>query len=163
MTANICRVVAAATVLALFLAGCTAKEPSSNTTKPTESVVPVPMLKVGDSFTADLLGDGQATITVVATEVVAAQLVVTVKVLLNKAGKPVTGGPENFLFKDSTNVIYRARTSKDAFPPELVSADLATTGQRLEGKIVFDVPAELVAGGRIQLITGRMVHALWRV
>lgn len=166
MTAKVSRAAAVAVVLVLTLTGCTAAP--VETTKPAAptpagSGVPVPVLKVGDPFTADLLGDGQATITVVGTEVSGAQLVVTVKVMLNKAGEPVTGGPENFLFKDSTNVIYRARTSNDAYPPELASVDLATTGQQLEGKIIFDVPAELVAGGQIQLITGRMVHALWKV
>jgi hypothetical protein len=135
----------------------------------------VPILHIGDSFAADLFGDGQATVTITATQLSnetvsgeptspgTVRLVATVDVVLNKAGKPITGGPENFVFLDASKALYPARTSQQAFPPALARADLTTTGQHASGKVFFDVPTGSVAGGRIQLVTGRLVHAVWQL
>lgn len=151
-----------ALALLLVLSGCSATVPSpAPAASDAAAKLPVPMLKVGEPFAADLLGDGQATITVLATEVSAAQLIVKVKVLLNKAGKPVTGGPENFEFLDSGKLLYRPTTNGS--PDELASVSLATTGQQIEGKIVFGVPPAQVAGGYLHLVTGQLVHAIWKI
>ncbi|HET8682430.1 MAG TPA: hypothetical protein VFM54_11225 [Micromonosporaceae bacterium] len=168
-------------VVALALVGCGGKTPPEQTARPAspapkQPVIPVPVLKVGEPFAADLLGDGRATVTVVATEVSTVrraddpsapqgrvQLVVTVKILLDKAGEPIMGGPRNFIFRDAKSTLHPARTNRAAFPPELAVANFTTAGQHTDGKIVFDLPPDLVTGGQIQLITGQLVHAIWSV
>ncbi|HZN17537.1 MAG TPA: hypothetical protein VFB84_05005 [Micromonosporaceae bacterium] len=170
-----------AAVLALALAGCGGEAPPEQTARPAspaskQPVIPVPVLKVGEAFAADLLGDGRATVAIVATEVSAVrraddpsapagrvQLVAMVKIVLDKAGKPILGGPRNFIFRDAKSALHPARTSREAFPPELMAVNFTTAGQHADGKIVFDVPPDLVAGGQIQLVTGQLVHAIWSV
>lgn len=181
MISKALRAAAAAAVLALLLSGCAAQIPAEKTaqpagTAPAEPGSPVPVLNIGDPFAADLLGDGQATITVAATEISKrllpndplapqgkVQLVVMVKILLSKAGKPVDGGPQNFVFRDANQMLYRARTNNDAFPPAFVPINLTTTGQQESGRLLFDVAADRIEGGQIQLMTGQMVHAVWKV
>lgn len=163
--------------LAVVLTGCagTGGQPGSRPSPQASPEIPVPILHIGDAFAADLFGDGQATITITATELSNqtasgepsspgnVHLVVTVDVVLDKAGKPITGGPENFVFLDASKALHSARTSQQAFPPALARADLTTTGQHASGKVFFDVPAGSVAGGRIQLVTGRLIHAVWQL
>lgn len=168
-------------IVALILTGCGGTAPSGdmagpNRPAPAFSGIPVPVLNVGDPFPVDLPGDGRATVTIVATEVSArptpndpdapagkVQLVVTVAMVLDKAGKPITGGPHNFLFRDANLTFHPARADASAFGPGLPVVSLSTTGQRAGGRIAFDVPPDLVRGGQIQLVTGRLVHAIWRV
>lgn len=181
MTAKVPRAVAVTAALALVLTGCGGKTPPEQTTRlaspaPTRPALPVPVLKVGEAFTVDLLGEGQANVTVVAAEVSAGrlaadpsapqgkvQLVVTVKIALNKAGKPIMGGPKNFIFRDTGSMLHPARTNRGAFPPDLVAVNFTTAGQQTSGKIVFDVAADLVDGGQIQLVSGQLVLAVWSV
>jgi len=153
-----------------LLSGCGATEPPAKSiardSQPTAP--PIPVLKVGDPAAIDLFGDGQATITVAATELSNLpdgkdRLVVTIDILLNKAGKPIAGGPENFRFRDAGKVMYKAQTSEQAFPPELPSVNFTTAGQKAHGRLFFDVPAGSAAGGHIQLMTGALVHAVWSV
>lgn len=176
MTGNAFRALAAVGLLLLALSGCGGDPPPVQTIAATPTAPPVPILKVGDGFTADLLGNGQATITVTGAEVSGrsipgdppatgdvVHLVVSVKILLDRAGAPVEGGPANFRFRDSNATVHSARTSGTAFPPELAPVNLVTAGQEAHGRVFFDVPSEAVGGGHIQLMTGRIVHALWRV
>ncbi|WP_162908280.1 hypothetical protein [Allorhizocola rhizosphaerae] len=141
-----------------------------------QSAPPVPVLKVGEAFTADLLGNGQATIAVSNVELSGrsipgdapvtgelVHLVVTVKILLDRAGRPIAGGPDNFRFRDAAATVHTARTNNAVFPPELGRVDLVAPGQQSEGRVYFAVPRDAVGGGHIQLTTGRIVHALWRV
>ncbi|HET8657510.1 MAG TPA: hypothetical protein VFM55_00750 [Micromonosporaceae bacterium] len=175
------RFAAAVAVLGLVLAGCGGTTPPEQTARPASSaskqpVIPVPVLKIGEPFAADLLGDGRATVAVVTTEISTVrraddpsapegrvQLVATVKIMLDKAGKPIMGGPRNFIFRDAKSTLHPARTNRAAFPPELVAVNFTAAGQHAGGKIVFDVPPDLVAGGQIQLVTGQLVHAVWSV
>jgi hypothetical protein len=162
--------------LATLLAGCAANsaQPAGRPSPPAPEI-PVPILHVGESFAADLFGDGQATITIATTQLSErtvpgeatsagnVRLVVTVDIVLNKAGNPITGGPENFVFLDSSNVLHPSRVSQQVFPPALARVNLSTTGQHAGGKLFFDVPAGSVAGGHVQLVTGRLVHAVWQI
>jgi hypothetical protein len=171
----------ATVLIALALGGCTATVQADTPAVPAPAAVrsadpelPVSVLGVGESFGADLKGDGHATITVTAAEVSTlsttalsapaagrVRLVVTVAILLDKAGDPITGGPENFRFRDAPGTIHKAQTG--AFRPALPSVSLTTTGQRTSGKFFFDIPAGSAKGGYLQLMTGNLVHALWRL
>ncbi|MEV0458983.1 hypothetical protein [Catellatospora methionotrophica] len=173
MTASPARL--AAVFLTLAIGGCTpAVQPDASVTpKPViresaEVDIPVPMLGVGESFGADLRGDGHATITVTAAEVSTlspdrVRLVVTVAILLDKAGDPITGGPENFRFLDTARAFYKAKTNTDMSGPALPSVPLTTTGQRSGGRFFFDLPATSARGGYLQLMTGNLVHAIWKI
>ncbi len=134
------------------------------------------MLKVGEAFAADLMGNGLATITVSEVEVTdrpvsgdpplagdIVHLVVTVRILLDRPGSPLAGGPANFRFRDADATMHTARTSEAAFAPGLAPVDLTTAGQQAAGRLFFDVPPDSVGGGHIQLVTGRLVHAVWRL
>jgi len=150
----------------LLLSGCAQETPARPTTEQTR--IPVPVLKVGQPAAIDLFGDGQATITVAAIELSKLddgndRLVVTIDMLLNKAGKPITGGPENFRFRDKGSVMHKARTDEQTLPPGLPSLNFTTTGQAAHGRLFFDVPTGSAAGGHIQLMTGALVHAVWIV
>ncbi|MBB5868752.1 hypothetical protein F4553_002131 [Allocatelliglobosispora scoriae] len=164
----------AAVLIALVLGGCTSTvQPdapvalSPVTRQSADPEIPVSVLGVGDSFGADLRGDGHATITVTEVSAVPAaapgrvRLVVTVAILLDKAGDPITGGPENFRFRDAPGTVHKAQTG--ALRPALPSVSLTTTGQRSGGKLFFDIPAGSAKGGYLQLMTGNLVHALWKV
>ncbi|HEX6686191.1 MAG TPA: hypothetical protein VF062_25685 [Candidatus Limnocylindrales bacterium] len=168
----------AAALLLVVLGGCTAQEAPQGSPKPHDrsqeapkphdpelTAPPVPILKVGDPAALDLFGDGQATVTIAATERTTQpdRLVVTIDLVLNKAGKPITGGPHNFVFRDAGSEMHKAQTSADAFPPELLPVAFTTAGQRSHGRLYFDVPAGSVAGGYIQLVTGALVHAVWKI
>jgi len=168
MTTKPWRAIVAAATFAIVLAGCGTGARTAKPSAPEEAGIPVPILKVGDPFAVDLLGDGQATVTVLATEVSASakedvRLVVTVRIVLNKAGNPITGGPENFRFRDRGAHFYQPQTSAQTFAPELVPVNLTTAGQQANGKLFFEMPADSVTGGHIQLVSGRLVHALWKV
>lgn len=148
----------------LALAGCTAETKKAPEAKPERP--PLPVLKVGEPAAIDLLGDGRATVTVAAAELskldgTSDRLVVTIDILLNKAGKPITGGPENFRFRDKDSGMYQAQIDDKSFPPQLASISLTTTGQSAHGRLYFDVPAGNAEGGHIQLMTGALVHAVW--
>jgi hypothetical protein len=121
-------------------------------------------MAVGDGAPIDLLGDGHATITVVDAVVAAGQpLVVSLRIKLDKAGQPVVGGPENFRFRDANQAMYEARTDASAFAPAFTEVNLTTAGQEVYGKVLFDVTPELARGGHLQLMTGRLVHAVWQI
>ena len=90
-------------------------------------------------------------------------LVVTIKIKLDKAGKPIAGGPENFRFRDAKQAMHEARTDAAAFAPALAPVNLTTDGQEAFGKLLFDVAPELAKGGHLQLMTGRLVHAVWKI
>jgi len=169
-------------VVLLALTGCTAapppgaseNKPSSNkpsSNKPSSArpeLPPLPVLKVGEPAAIDLRGDGQATITITAAQLskldaTSDRLVLTVDILLNKAGAPVKGGPDNFRFRDKSASMYRPQTSEQVFPPQLPSLDLTTTGQSAHGRLFFDVPAGSATGGHVQLMTGALVLAVWGV
>jgi hypothetical protein len=164
MTAKVFRLLAG-TVLAVLLTGCGAG-PAETSPQPTESPPgpPVPVLDIGDAFVVDLFGNGQATVTLVATELpTESELIATIEMVLDRAGDPVTAGPNNFLFRDGDAKFHRARTDARSHPPELPTMVMTTTGQRSFGKVVFDVDASWIAGGQIQLMAGRLVLAIWRV
>jgi hypothetical protein len=183
MTAKVFHVVAGA-VLAVLLTGC-GTGPAERSPQPPESAPgpPVPVLDIGDPFVVDLFGNGQATVTLVATEIStassgtataspgtsgapdagSAKLVATIEMVLDRAGDPVTAGPNNFLFRDSDAKFHRARTDAASHPPGLPTVEMATSGQRSFGKVVFDVDAGWIDGGQIQLMAGRLVLAIWQV
>jgi hypothetical protein len=165
-----------ALALLVILGGCASPATVAPTAPATPTAPPVPVLRVGEAFTADLFGNGKATITVADMEISGrsipddppvagdtVHLVVTIKILLDRAGDPLAGGPGNFRFRDSAATVHTARTSNAAFPPELAQVNLVTAGQQAQGRVFFDVPRESVGGGHIQLMTGRLVHAVWRV
>lgn len=129
---------------------------------------PVPVLRVGQAAAIDLFGNGQADVTVTEAKVSAPvdgreRLVVTIDIKLVRAGDPVTGGPENFRFRDNTKAIHEARTSEEKASPQLKSVNLAVTGQESHGRLFFDVPAGAAGGGYVQLMTGSLVHAIWQI
>lgn len=147
-------------------AGRAANQPANQSVKQQADPPPVPVLKVGEPFSADLQGDGQATITVAEAVLskldgVSDRLVVTVDIRLNKAGKPITGGPENFHLRDKDSTMHKAQIDEQAFPPRLPSVSFTTAGQSAHGRLYFDVPAGNTEGGVIQLMTGVIVHAVW--
>ncbi|HZM76618.1 MAG TPA: hypothetical protein VFC19_12875 [Candidatus Limnocylindrales bacterium] len=154
---------------ALVFSGCANQAPATPSARPDagERRIPVPVLRIGQPAAIDLFGDGRATITVATTELSKLdngdRLVVTIDILLNKAGKPISGGPENFRFRDADSVLHNALTDERAFPPQLPSVTLTTAGQAVHGRLYFDVPAGSAAGGHIQLMTGALVHAVWAV
>lgn len=157
-----------ALIALLALAGCASTAAAGQRdTQPTAP--PIPVLKVGEPAAIDLFGDGQVTVTVASAEAIEdedtgrVRLVAAITITLDKAGDAVSGGPENFGFLDANQEMHPARTSRDAFPPELTTASFTTDGQQEQGKVFFEVPAEAVAGGHIQLMTGALVHAVWRV
>ncbi len=155
------RLILAATVI---LGGCTATA-APPTAEPAQSqaMPPIPVLAVGTAMPIDLLGDGHATVTVVTAEAAAGSpLVVTVKITLDKVGKPLTGGPENFRFRDAGEQIHPARTDA-AYGPALPPVNLTAAGQEVTGKVLFDVTPEQAKGGHLQLMTGRLVHAVWKI
>ena len=161
------RTLSVVTAVLLLLSGCAQQAPAPPS-KNEETRIPVPVLKVGQPAAIDLFGDGQATITVAAIELSKLddgndRLVVTIDMLLNKAGKPITGGPENFRFRDKGSVMHKARTDEQTLPPGLPSLNFTTTGQAAHGRLFFDVPTGSAAGGHIQLMTGALVHAVWIV
>src|SRR5688572_29731055 len=150
-------------VSALILVGCgTAHATSQPEQSATQAGPAIPSLAVGAPTGIDLLGDGKATVTVMAAEM-GSPLVVTIKIRLDKAGKPVTGGPENFRFRDVKDAMHTARTDAAAFAPALPPVNLTTDGQEAFGKVVFDVAPEVAKGGHLQLMTGRLVHAVWKI
>ncbi|GIH05772.1 hypothetical protein Rhe02_38390 [Rhizocola hellebori] len=151
---------------ALILGGCTANPSPHAVTEPSAAPAgpPIPVLAVGEAAPIDLLGDGHATITVLDAAIAAGQpLVVSVRITLDKAGKPIAGGPENFRFRDANQAMYEARTDAATFAPAFAQVNLTTAGQEAYGKMVFDVTPELARGGHVQLMTGRLVHAVWRL
>jgi len=151
-------------VAALVLGGCAANTPQTVEPAASQAGPPIPILAVGAPMGLDLLGDGKATITLLAADMAAGSpLVVTIKIRLDKAGKPITGGPENFRFRDAKDAMYTARTDAAAFAPALPPVNLTTQGQEAFGKVVFDVTPELAKGGHLQLMTGRLVHAVWKI
>jgi hypothetical protein len=152
---------------AFALSACTSTPPAAKPAPPdvAQTRLPVPVLKVGQPASIDLIGNGQATVTIATTELSklddgSDRLVVTVEILLNKAGKPITGGPENFRFRDKDAVLHKAQV--DGAQP-LASVSFTTSGQTTQGRLYFDVPAGSAAGGHIQLMTGALVHAVWSV
>jgi hypothetical protein len=111
----------------------------------------------------DLFGDGHATVTVLAAETSpGSPLVVTVTIKLDKLGKPLTCGPENFRFLDAADEMHDARTDA-SHAPVLGPVNLTTAGQQVSGKLLFDVTPEKAKGGHLQLMTGRLVHAVWKI
>jgi hypothetical protein len=119
---------------------------------------------VGQPAPIDLLGDGHATITIVDAVAAAGQpLVVSIKITLDKAGQPVVGGPANFRFRAANQTMYDARTDAAAFAPALAEVNLTTAGQEAYGKVLFDIAPDQVTGGQLQLMTGRLVHAVWKI
>lgn len=156
-----------AVAAALLLGGCsaTAAPPAGPPAAPpaSEAAAPVPVLPVGSGMPIDLIGNGHATVTVVAAETAeGAPLVVTVAIKLDKLGKPLAGGPENFRFLDATRQLHEARTDP-AHAPALGPVNLTAAGQEVSGKVLFDVTPEQAKGGRLQLMTGRLVHAIWKL
>jgi hypothetical protein len=151
-------------VALLALSACKSDPPASPVAE--ESRIPIPVLKVGQPAAIDLLDDGQATITIAAADVsrlddTSDRVVVTVDILLNKAGRPVTGGPENFRFRDKGSGMHQARTDEQALAPTLPSTSFTASGQAAHGRLFFDVPSGSASGGHIQLMTGALVHAVW--
>lgn len=156
------------TAAVFLLSGCASETSTKPASKGGENRIPVPVLNIGQPAAIDLFGDGQATVTVAATELSRLdneneRLVVTIDIQLIKAGKPITGGPENFRFRDKGSLLHQAQTDEQSFPPQLPSISFTTTGQSAHGRLYFDVPAGSAAGGHVQLMTGALVHAVWTV
>ncbi|MGC5330414.1 hypothetical protein [Micromonospora sp. DT62] len=128
---------------------------------------PVPVLRLGQEAAIDLFGNGLASVTVTGADLSPRAagreyLVVTVDIKLLKAGKPVTGGPENFIFRDNAKATHPAQVSDQAASPQLRSVNFTTVGQASHGRLFFDVPTGTASGGYVQLVTGNLVHAVWQ-
>ncbi|MFG2011599.1 hypothetical protein ACGFNF_21290 [Micromonospora sp. NPDC048868] len=128
---------------------------------------PVPVLRLGQDAAIDLFGNGLAGVTVTGAELSPQaagreHLVVTVDIKLLKAGKPVTGGPENFVFRDNAQATHPAQVSDQAASPRLRAVNFTTVGQASHGRFFFDVPKGTASGGYVQLVTGKLVHAVWQ-
>ncbi|MEU1752603.1 hypothetical protein ABZ436_08120 [Micromonospora matsumotoense] len=153
------------------LGGCTDPATSQGAPKaaPTGTAVPpVAVLRLGQEAAIDLLGDGQAGVTVTGADLSPPaagreHLIVTVDIRLLKAGKPVTGGPENFIFRDNAQATHPAQVSAQVAAPPLESTDFSTAGQASHGRFFFDVPTGTANGGHVQLVTGKLVHAMWQI
>ncbi|MEH1098375.1 hypothetical protein [Micromonospora sp. CPCC 205561] len=138
------------------------------TAVPEETATPVPVLRLGQEAAIDLFGDGLASVTVTGADLSPQaagreHLVVSVDITLVKAGKPVTGGPENFIFRDNAQATHPAQVSDQAASPRLKSVNFTAVGQASHGRFFFDVPTGAASGGYVQLVTGRLVHAVWQI
>ncbi|MEV4847897.1 hypothetical protein AB0K20_32435 [Micromonospora matsumotoense] len=153
------------------LGGCTdpATPQTAPEAAPTETAAPpIAVLRLGQQAAIDLWGNGQASVTVTAADLSPPaagreNLVVTVDIRLLKAGKPVTAGPENFIFRDTAQATHPAQVSAQVAAPQLTSTAFTTAGQASHGRVYFDVPTGTANGGHVQLVTGKLVHAMWQI
>ena len=168
MTKMCLRLLLAAAAL-IPLGGCAGPAtPPASTVSSVTATPPVPVLRPGQEAAIDLFGNGRATVTVTRADLSPSaggreRLVVTVDIALLKAGKPVTGGPENFGFRDNAQVTHPAQVSDEVAAPRLTTTTFTTAGQTSHGRVFFDVPAGSASAGHVQLMTGNLVHAVWRI